>query len=91
MVAMSEWWSGSTVTIYFENDDAEKDFGRDHSLVLMNHRYEVDWLMAWMISDKLEILGVREDSYLMFASFQSMSDYHICISSEDFSLLLRRG
>lgn len=60
IVALSEWWSGSRVRITFADEETEKHFGTEHALVLMNHKYEVDWLFAWMVCDKFKMLGTAK-------------------------------
>lgn len=56
LVAISEWWSGSTVTVYITDEDM-KLAGKEHTLLVMNHAYEVDWLFGWMFCDKINMLG----------------------------------
>lgn len=56
LVAISEWWSGSTVTVYISDEDM-KYAGHEHTLLVMNHAYEVDWLFGWMFCEKINILG----------------------------------
>lgn len=57
IVAMSEWWSRSSVRIYFADQQTLESYGLRHTLYLMNHRYELDWLFCWMCVDKFNILG----------------------------------
>lgn len=56
IVALTEWWSGTTCRLV-GNEESLKHFGKEHSLVIMNHKYDIDWLMCWMMCDKLNILG----------------------------------
>ncbi|XP_076372485.1 1-acyl-sn-glycerol-3-phosphate acyltransferase gamma-like isoform X2 [Tachypleus tridentatus] len=57
LVAITEWWSRSSCSIYFADEETEKRFSTEHAIVLMNHKYEVDWLMCWVATDKFGILG----------------------------------
>ncbi|XP_054161426.1 1-acyl-sn-glycerol-3-phosphate acyltransferase delta-like [Oppia nitens] len=57
IVAISEWWSGSRLRMFFADEDSLRSHGKHHVLYVMNHRYELDWLYAWMVLDKFEILG----------------------------------
>ena len=34
--------------------------GKEHSIVLMNHKYDIDWLMGWILSERLAMLGVSD-------------------------------
>lgn len=56
---LAEWWSGSEVRLYTDPED-RKLWGKEHSLIIMNHTYEVDWLMGWMVADSCGILGVSQ-------------------------------
>jgi 1-acyl-sn-glycerol-3-phosphate acyltransferase len=33
--------------------------GRENSIWLGNHRYEVDWLLGWVFTQRLGLAGVR--------------------------------
>lgn len=56
---MSEWWSGSKLSIYIKKDEFDKYYGKEHGYLLMNHSYEIDWLMGWHFCDGIQVLGVR--------------------------------
>ena len=32
--------------------------GKEHVIVLMNHKYDIDWLMSWILAERLQMLGV---------------------------------
>ena len=38
-------------------DDLEK-FKKDHKYVIMNHRYEIDWICGWILCERTGVLGV---------------------------------
>lgn len=57
LVFMAEWWSGSDVTLYIDKDDFEKYYGKEHGYLLMNHSYEVDWLIGFILCERLQLLG----------------------------------
>src|SRR5699024_10000717 len=44
-------------TIYFADEESRKLMGSRHSMFIMNHNYEIDWLMAWLATDRYSILG----------------------------------
>jgi lysophosphatidic acid acyltransferase/lysophosphatidylinositol acyltransferase len=58
IVAISEWWSHSSLRMYFADKQSFESHAKNHTLFVMNHRYELDWLMAWMCCDKSHTLGV---------------------------------
>ncbi|XP_045608732.1 1-acyl-sn-glycerol-3-phosphate acyltransferase delta isoform X2 [Procambarus clarkii] len=53
---LAEWWSGSDVRV-FTSDESFQKWGNEHALIIMNHTYEVDWLMGWIIADRSHTLG----------------------------------
>lgn len=57
VTAVAEWWSKSTITIYVADEDTRRHFGREHSLCVSNHRYEVDAAFSWMVCDRFGALG----------------------------------
>lgn len=54
---LAEWWSGSDVKVY-TNEQDRKLWGKEHAVIVMNHTYEVDWLMGWIVGDRSSLLGV---------------------------------
>lgn len=57
IVALTEWWSGTTCRLITADEDTLKNFSKEHALVVMNHKYDIDWLMCWLMCDKLNMLG----------------------------------
>lgn len=56
-VAVTDWNTNVKCRLYFKNEEALKEFGRISGIVIANHRYDIDWLAAWMFSEKLGTLG----------------------------------
>ncbi|KAG7299723.1 hypothetical protein JYU34_016722 [Plutella xylostella] len=57
LVFMSQWWSRSKLSIYIKKDEYEKYYGKEHGYLLMNHSYEIDWLMGWHFCEGIGVLG----------------------------------
>ncbi|XP_056635997.1 1-acyl-sn-glycerol-3-phosphate acyltransferase delta-like [Diorhabda carinulata] len=57
LVCLGDWWSQSKIYVYTDKKVFDKYFGKEHAYCIMNHTYEVDWLIGWMITDKLHLLG----------------------------------
>ncbi|KAJ2939681.1 hypothetical protein O0L34_g14400 [Tuta absoluta] len=57
LVFMSEWWSGTKLMLYVKKDEYEKYYGKEHGYLIMNHSYEIDWLMGWHFCDGINVLG----------------------------------
>ncbi|KAG5667532.1 hypothetical protein PVAND_015511 [Polypedilum vanderplanki] len=51
-----DFWSKSELIIYCKDEDFEF-FGNEHNLALLNHKYEIDWLIAFVLSEKFKVLG----------------------------------
>lgn len=59
---LAEWWSGSDLRV-FTSDESYKHWGKEHALIIMNHTFEVDWLMGWIVADRSQTLGVYKPSW----------------------------
>jgi len=59
---MCHWWSGSDCTLRLEKESDLAMIGKEHVITLMNHKYDIDWLMAWILAERLQMLGVTVDS-----------------------------
>ena len=55
---MAEWWSGTDVQLYIDRNDFEKYYGKEHACLVMNHRYDVDWIVGWVFCERIRVLGV---------------------------------
>ncbi|KAK7107388.1 1-acyl-sn-glycerol-3-phosphate acyltransferase delta-like [Littorina saxatilis] len=53
---LAQWWSGTEVLIYMDDEDMKK-VGKEHVMVMMNHKYDIDWLMAWILAERFSMLG----------------------------------
>ncbi|XP_063701440.1 1-acyl-sn-glycerol-3-phosphate acyltransferase gamma-like [Culicoides brevitarsis] len=56
LVFIADWWAGCKIKIYISKEDLAT-CGKEHGLLLMNHFYEVDWLLGWVFCDKIGVLG----------------------------------
>ncbi|XP_076759303.1 1-acyl-sn-glycerol-3-phosphate acyltransferase gamma [Xylocopa sonorina] len=57
VVFLVEWWSGTTYILYSTKESVEKYYGTEHGYLLMNHQYEIDWLIGWCFCDYFGLLG----------------------------------
>lgn len=55
---MADWWAGTRLILYIDKDDLKKYYGKEHGYCIMNHTYEIDWLIGWMLADRVHLLGV---------------------------------
>ncbi|KAL0337978.1 UNVERIFIED_CONTAM: 1-acyl-sn-glycerol-3-phosphate acyltransferase 2 [Sesamum calycinum] len=56
LVWLVDWWAGVKIEIY---TDAEtfKLMGKEHALVICNHRSDIDWLVGWILAQRSGCLG----------------------------------
>ncbi|XP_018577240.1 1-acyl-sn-glycerol-3-phosphate acyltransferase delta isoform X2 [Anoplophora glabripennis] len=57
LVFLGDWWSGTRIFMYINKDEFDKYYGKEHAYCVMNHTYEIDWLIGWMICDRIHLLG----------------------------------
>lgn len=58
LVALGDWWSESRIIFYIDKEEFDKYYGKEHAYCIMNHTYEIDWLIGWMITERIHLLGV---------------------------------
>ncbi|CAF1420341.1 unnamed protein product [Rotaria sordida] len=51
----AQWWSKSDCVLYINPDDLQK-IANENIFVIMNHKYDIDWLVAWMACQRLGML-----------------------------------
>lgn len=52
IVALFDWFFQTRFTVYHKYKDQEELIFKDHSIFLANHGYELDWVGAWLVTDK---------------------------------------
>lgn len=57
MVFIADWWSNSKLYVYCDEEVRKKYLGKEHVLLMMNHTYDIDWLIGWMLCEKAGVLG----------------------------------
>ncbi|ODM93352.1 1-acyl-sn-glycerol-3-phosphate acyltransferase gamma [Orchesella cincta] len=57
IVFLVEWWSQTKVQLYIDPADKDNFFGKEHAILLLNHTYEIDWVVGWVICDRVRVLG----------------------------------
>ncbi|XP_051154697.1 1-acyl-sn-glycerol-3-phosphate acyltransferase gamma-like [Leptopilina boulardi] len=57
LVFMTAWWSDTIPIIYADKEEYEKYLGKEHGYCIMNHTYEIDWLVGWVFTEPINILG----------------------------------
>ena len=75
---MAQWWAGSECTVVLEKPEDYDLIGKEHNITIMNHKYDIDWLMAWILAERFQMLGVSNKAILLRETIckfcQGMSD-----------------
>ncbi|XP_076940818.1 1-acyl-sn-glycerol-3-phosphate acyltransferase 2-like [Bidens hawaiensis] len=56
LVWLVDWWAGVKVKVH-TNSETFKMLGKEHALVIANHRSDIDWLIGWVFAQRAECLG----------------------------------
>ncbi|XP_012590674.1 PREDICTED: 1-acyl-sn-glycerol-3-phosphate acyltransferase delta [Condylura cristata] len=51
-----EWWSGTDCVIYTD-PQAYPKFGKENAIVVLNHKFEIDFLCGWSLAERFGVLG----------------------------------
>lgn len=55
-VFIVDYWSNAELIIYCKKDVFDM-LGKEHHFALINHCYEIDWLIGWLVIEKFGCLG----------------------------------
>ncbi|XP_008813483.1 1-acyl-sn-glycerol-3-phosphate acyltransferase PLS1-like isoform X1 [Phoenix dactylifera] len=56
LVWLVDWWAGVKVHLYADSE-TYKSLGKEHALVICNHRSDIDWLVGWILAQRSGCLG----------------------------------
>lgn len=56
LVWLFDWWAGVKVRVYADSE-TYNSMGKEHALVISNHRSDVDWLVGWLLAQRSGCLG----------------------------------
>ncbi|AES81394.1 putative 1-acylglycerol-3-phosphate O-acyltransferase [Medicago truncatula] len=56
LVWLIDWWAGVKVEIYTDRETSRL-MGKEHALVICNHRSDIDWLVGWVLAQRSGCLG----------------------------------
>ncbi|KAM7271680.1 hypothetical protein ACFE04_030894 [Oxalis oulophora] len=56
LVWIVDWWAKLKIQL-FTDDETFKLMGREHALVICNHRSDIDWLVGWILAQRSGCLG----------------------------------
>ncbi|KAJ7286656.1 hypothetical protein O6H91_Y324100 [Diphasiastrum complanatum] len=56
LVWLVDWWAGVKLRVYA--DPLEWTYiGKEHALLICNHRSDIDWLVGWVLAERVGCLG----------------------------------
>ncbi|XP_004493527.1 1-acyl-sn-glycerol-3-phosphate acyltransferase 2 [Cicer arietinum] len=56
LVWLIDWWAGVKIQI-FTDRETFRLMGKEHALVISNHRSDIDWLVGWVLAQRSGSLG----------------------------------
>nr|XP_045380459.1 1-acyl-sn-glycerol-3-phosphate acyltransferase delta isoform X2 [Camelus bactrianus] len=56
LVLLLEWWSGTECVIYTD-PQAYPKYGKENAIVVLNHKFEIDFLCGWSLAERFGVLG----------------------------------
>ncbi|CAN1745145.1 1-acyl-sn-glycerol-3-phosphate acyltransferase 2 [Linum perenne] len=56
LVWIVDWWAGVKIELYTDSETLLQ-MGKEHALVLSNHRSDIDWLVGWVLAQRSGCLG----------------------------------
>ncbi|XP_022154309.1 1-acyl-sn-glycerol-3-phosphate acyltransferase 3 [Momordica charantia] len=56
LIWLIDWWAGAKVEVYTDQETF-KLMGKEHALVMCNHRSDIDWLVGWVLAQRAGCLG----------------------------------
>jgi len=56
MVTIAQWWSKSDFYLYIKDEDL-KQLGKENAIVVLNHKYDIDWLLGWILCQRVNLLA----------------------------------
>ncbi|ONK59895.1 uncharacterized protein A4U43_C08F12060 [Asparagus officinalis] len=56
LIFLVDWWAGLKVRVYADSETFNS-MGKEHALVISNHRSDIDWLVGWILAQRSGCLG----------------------------------
>ena len=53
-----ESWAEYDIKIFAKEGDLEKYANSEHALCVLNHRGDLDWMIGWVLIERIGMLGV---------------------------------
>ncbi|XP_059462584.1 1-acyl-sn-glycerol-3-phosphate acyltransferase 2 [Corylus avellana] len=56
LVWLIDWWAGVKVQVYTDGETFQL-MGKEHALLICNHKSDIDWLIGWVLAQRSGCLG----------------------------------
>nr|KJB36056.1 hypothetical protein B456_006G138600 [Gossypium raimondii] len=56
LVWLVDWWAGVKIEVFADHESFNL-MGKEHALVICNHRSDIDWLVGWVLAQRSGCLG----------------------------------
>lgn len=56
LIWLVDWWAGVKIQIFTDRETFHL-MGKEHALVISNHRSDIDWLVGWVLAQRSGCLG----------------------------------
>ncbi|XP_043813558.1 1-acyl-sn-glycerol-3-phosphate acyltransferase 3 isoform X3 [Manihot esculenta] len=56
LIWLVDWWACLKIEVYADDETFEQ-MGKEHALVICNHRSDIDWLVGWILAQRSGCLG----------------------------------
>lgn len=56
LVGFAQYWSGCDFNLYIKDEDL-KQIGKERTLAIMNHKYDIDWLLGYILCQRISLLA----------------------------------
>ncbi|KAG6414112.1 hypothetical protein SASPL_126830 [Salvia splendens] len=56
LVWLVDWWAGVKIELYTDSETFNL-MGKEHALLICNHKSDIDWLVGWVLAQRAGCLG----------------------------------
>ncbi|CAD6253012.1 unnamed protein product [Miscanthus lutarioriparius] len=79
LVWVVDWWAGVKVQLHAD-EETYRSMGKEHALIISNHRSDIDWLIGWILAQRSGCLGsalavMKKSSKFLPWGLQRLKDF----------------
>ncbi|XP_034693898.1 1-acyl-sn-glycerol-3-phosphate acyltransferase 2 isoform X2 [Vitis riparia] len=79
LVWLIDWWAGVKIQLYTD-PETFRLMGKEHALLISNHRSDIDWLVGWVLAQRSGCLGstlavMKKSSKFLPSGLLRLKDY----------------